>query len=357
MLKIEFQRDVLIAWLREENPLHLAELFGTADAVRMLHVGDAVHLRALVEISNRCVRQCGYCGLRAGNLDITRYRMSADEILGCARQAVAFGYGTIVMQAGEDPGLRGAWMADVIRRIKSETPLAVTLSLGERSDADLELWKRAGADRYLLRFETSDRALFDRIHPPRPGQCSDRIALLRRMREMGYEIGSGIMVGMPGQTLASVADDILLFRELDLDMVGIGPYIAHPETPLGREGVPLPATIQCPGDERFVYKAMALTRLACPHANIPSTTALATINTDNGRELGLMRGANVVMPNLTPSPYRQLYQIYPGKACITEDAAACNGCLKGRIRSIDRTVGTGPGGRRRMPALAEAGHG
>ena len=174
------------------------------------------------------------------------------------------------------------------------------------------------------------------------------MAILRTLQSLGYEAGSGIMVGIPGQTYASVAADIDLFRGMDLDMIGIGPYISHPLTPLGDESWvrTIPAAEQIPGDELTVYKVVALTRLVCPDSNIPSTTALATINKTEGRELGLMRGANVVMPNLTPPEYRVRYEIYPDKACVNETAEMCRGCLQGRIESIGRTVGTGPGGRR-----------
>lgn len=340
----------ILAWLRETGPARLAELYAAADRTRREHVGDAVHLRGLVEISNCCVRECGYCGLRAPNRNVRRYRMGADEILACARDAAALGYGTVVLQAGEDYGIRAAWMAALIRRIKEETRLAVTLSLGERSEEDLALWRAAGADRYLLRFETSDRELYDWIHPPRRGRVSDRIALLRRIAALGYEAGSGIMIGIPGQTYASIARDIEIFRALDLDMIGVGPYIPHPRTPLGTGEWRREVAEQAPPAEEMVYKVIALTRLVCPQANIPATTALATVNTRNGRELGLRRGANVVMPNMTPPAYRRYYEIYPNKACIAEQPGDCSGCLRGRIRAIGRIAGSGPGGRMRVHA-------
>lgn len=339
----------IVYWLQETSPLALSRLWRRADQTRLTHIGPAVHLRGLVEISNHCARQCAYCGLHAGNTAISRYRMTYAEVMDCAHRAVRMGYGTLVLQGGEDYGITGEWMADLIRQIKTETDLAVTLSLGERSQEDLALWREAGADRYLLRIETSDRELYDLIHPPLGNRRSDRIEILRQLQSLGYEAGSGIMVGIPGQTYESIANDLLLFRKLDLDMIGIGPYIAHPDTPLGR-GERLrviPAAEQVPNDELMVYKTVALTRLLCPNANLPATTALATINQKDGRELGLSRGANIVMPNLTPVKYRELYQIYPGKACIGETAEQCNGCLRGRIARIGRTVGAGPGSRRR----------
>ncbi len=345
----DLSRDDLLVWLREDDPARLAELWAAADETRRRHVGDEVHLRGLIEISNHCVRACGYCGLRAGNREIERYRMSEHEILVCAHTAEDFGYGTVVMQSGEDYGIKTDWLAGIVRRIKAETALAVTLSLGERPDDDLALWREAGADRYLLRFETSDEELYHLIHPDLPGRPSDRFAILRTLQRLGYEAGSGIMVGIPGQTYASVADDIDAFRGMDLDMIGIGPYISHPATPLGdlSWARDLPAGEQIPSDELTVYKVVALTRLVCPQANLPSTTALATINQVDGRELGLQRGANIVMPNLTPPEYRVKYEIYPDKACVGETAEMCRGCLQGRIEAIGREIGTGPGGRRR----------
>jgi biotin synthase len=348
-MTIQLSKTEIEQWLRETDERKLEELWAQADAVRRAHVGDAVHLRGLLEISNHCVRRCAYCGLAAGTTHLERYRMTDDEICEAAQKAVAFGYGTVVMQAGEDYGIAAERLADLIRRIKRETPLAVTLSMGERPYEDLKAWKDAGADRYLLRFETSNAALYARIHPPRSGQTGDRFDILRQLRELGYEVGSGVMIGLPGQSFATLADDILFFRDFDMDMIGVGPYIPNPATPLGRDDITLdidPAD-QVPNTELMTYKVIALARLACPQANIPSTTALATINRDSGRELGLQRGANVVMPNITPLEYRTKYEIYPGKACLNETAEVCHGCLTGRIASIGRTVGVGPGGRTR----------
>lgn len=334
--------EEITIWLQEDDPARLGELYRRADAARARHVGDEVHLRGLLEISNHCRRRCGYCGLNAGNPDVPRYRMSAGEILDGARAAVQYGYGTVVLQSGEDPGLTGEGMAEVIRAIKAETPLAVTLSLGERDERELQRWRDAGADRYLLRFETSNPALYEAIHPSLPGVRSDRFALLRRLRELGYEIGSGVMIGIPGQTFDDLARDIETFAALDLDMIGVGPYIAHPATDLGRDAAPA-ARDQVPADEDTTYKVVALARLVCPRANIPSTSALATLNLATGRELGLQRGANVVMPNLTPVRYRASYEIYPSKACIRETAEQCHGCMRRRIESIGRRPGRGRG--------------
>ena len=385
----------IVAWLRENRPAHLARLWREADRVRRQNVGGEVHLRALVELSNHCVRHCAYCGLRAGNTELERYRMTDDEVLACARQATRLGCGTAVLQAGEDPGLDRDRIAGLIRRLKTETPLAVTLSLGERTDDELAAWRRAGADRYLLRFETSNRHLYEHIHPARglsqfsrhskgDAQSSDRsavkmglsplhameetaqpspvpaaitekspsraaehprLAMLAALRDLGYEVGSGVMIGIPGQTWADLAHDIALFAQLDLDMIGVGPYVRHPGTPLAvQHDEPRAADAeQVPADELTTYKVVALARLVCPRANIPSTTALATIGGADARDLGLERGANVIMPNFTPMPYRVLYEIYPGKACLAETPEQCSACLAGRITRLGRTIGTGPG--------------
>jgi biotin synthase len=329
-------------WLKETDEGALAELWARADQARRDHVGDCVHLRGLIEFSNYCSRQCGYCGLRLDNREVVRYRMSPDEIVMCARDAATFGYGTVVLQSGEDRFYCANTVARIVRRIKDETGLAVTLSLGERHPDELALWRVAGADRYLLRFETSNAALFEAIHPSLPGSSSDRIALLRDLRRLGYEVGSGIMIGIPGQTYADLARDVAMFAELDLDMIGVGPFIPHPRTPLGASAPPVDPD-QAPNTELMTYKVIALARITCPNANIPATTALATLNRATGRELGLSRGANVVMPNITPAEYRKSYEIYPEKACLSESASDCNRCMAVRIKLIGRQCGNGRG--------------
>jgi biotin synthase len=336
-------KNTILRWLQETDETVLTQLWQAADETRKIHVGDEVHLRGLVEISNHCLRQCHYCGLRAGNRDITRYRMTEDEIVACAHKARDFGYGTVVLQAGEDEGLTLEGVAAIVRRIKKETSRAVTLSLGERLPEELCAWSEAGADRYLLRFETSNSDLFFRMHPPRGGNRPSRMELLRGLGPLGYEVGSGVMIGIPGQTYEDLANDLLLFRELDLDMIGVGPFIAHPATPFGQQLDDMPRSGQVPATELMTYKMVALARLMCPDSNIPSTTALATLNIEAGRELGLARGANVIMPNLTPVEYRVHYEIYPAKACIRETSDMCNRCITGRIEKIGRDLGQGPG--------------
>lgn len=349
MKAVSLTPEGILRWLKEDDEDKLRELWAIADETRKANVGDEVHLRGLVEISNHCRRSCLYCGLAVTHDSLGRYRMTIPEIVACAAQARGFGYGTVVLQSGEDFHLDGEWIADVIRQIKHQTSLAVTLSLGERDERDLALWKLAGADRYLLRFETSNRRLYDQIHPAVGNVTSDRFAILRNLRSIGYEIGSGVMVGLPGQSFEDLANDIEWFGRLDLDMIGLGPYIPHDDTELGRrrQTMMLPPDRQVPATELMTYKMLALARLICPQANIPSTTALATINNATGRELGLSRGANVIMPNVTPLKYRAMYEIYPAKVCISDSAADCSLCVKARIASIGRTVGKGRGDRRR----------
>jgi biotin synthase len=330
-------------WLQETDSKKLNKLWQMADEIRYKNAGNEVHLRGLLEISNYCTQKCGYCGISSLNNNIERYRMSETEIMECVHKAVEFGYGTVVMQAGEDYGLTTEYITNIIQQIKEQTPLAVTLSLGERPFSELQTWKQAGADRYLLRFETSDQNLYKQIHP----STKNRFIILKQLKQLNYEVGSGVMIGIPGQTYASLANDIDLFRKLDLDMIGVGPYIPHPNTPVGADPCirPVDPDVYPPNTEQMTYKVVALTRIVCPEANIPSTTALATLNKTNGREIGLTRGANVVMPNITPPKYRVKYEIYPDKACINETAEQCQICLTSRIAAIGRIIGKGKGSR------------
>ena len=354
------KRDEILAWLLEENPDRLETLWSLADGVRRSHAGDSVHIRGLIEFSNYCRSNCHYCGMRSGRRSLARYRMTQDEILDSAREAMARGYGTVVMQSGEDPHLDVDGLAGVIERIKRETPLAVTLSLGERAPQELARLREAGADRYYLRFETSDRHLWKQIHPSGKNAVSHRLDLLPLIKKLGYETGSGIIVGIPGQTWKSLVDDIEWFRRLDLDMIGCGPFVPHPETPSGREYddrvLSHPSPTQVLNTNLVTCKVMALTRLVCPDVNIPSTTALATLDQEDGYRLGLQRGANVLMVNLTPLKYRRLYEIYPEKAGIGELPQPQRERVDSLLAGLGRTAGEGTGASRnfeaRRPAIA-----
>ncbi len=334
----------ILDWLRTTDADRLDALWRDADRVRGEQIGQDVFLRGLIEVSNYCSRACGYCGLRAANTSVRRYRMTEDEILTAARLAQEYAYGTVVLQAGEDPYLTRDRVAGWIRRIKRETNQAVTLSLGEQSRDTYAAWRDAGAARFLLRFETSNPTLFAHIHPPRNAETpADRLAMLGELRQLGYEVGSGVMIGIPGQTWDDLANDIALFSHLDLHMIGVGPFVAHDDTPLGQEAARAPASAsQVPATFEVACKVIALARLTCPDVNIPSTTALATIQ-EGGRVIGLQRGANIIMPNLTPAAYRAMYSIYPEKASSTETPSETDAIARAQLASLDRPIGVGAG--------------
>ena len=309
-------------------------LFKEADRVRRENVGDEVHLRGLIEFSNICKRQCKYCGLRSPNKVVDRYRILKDEILLYTKKAVDIGYKTLVLQSGEDDYYDTDKMVEIIREIK-KFDVALTLSIGEKTYDEYKAYKDAGADRYLLRIETTDKKLYKEMHPM--ASLENRKRCLYDLKSLGFETGSGCLVGLPNQTVESLADDILFFKELDVDMVGIGPFIPHEETPLKDSPK---------GNFWLALKVMALTRINLPNINIPATTAMETLNS-NGRIIALQSGANVVMPNVTSTEYRAKYEIYPGKICINENPEQCRGCIEGKIKSIGRTISKEKGFRKK----------
>ncbi|HSV31022.1 MAG TPA: [FeFe] hydrogenase H-cluster radical SAM maturase HydE [Atribacteraceae bacterium] len=302
-----------------------------ADALRQEVMGNRVHLRGLIEFSNHCERNCLYCGLRRGNTSLERYRLSGEEVFQVARTAVTLGYQTVVLQSGEDSQVSADDLARIVRRLKRELDLAVTLCVGERDYEEYALWRREGADRYLLKHETADPAIYRRLHPDMIwNRRTQRLAWLRKL---GYQVGSGCMVGLPGQDAWSLAGDLIFLRTLDVEMAGIGPFVPHPATPLGNT----PG-----GDVEMTLNAVALSRLLLPQVHLPATTALGSIH-PRGRQMALQAGANVVMPNLTPKPYRRLYEIYPDKICLDDDPSHCRQCIQGIITSLGRRVADDPG--------------
>lgn len=323
-------KSEIVAWLQERDEKAIGNLYREADEVRKQYVGDAIHLRGLIEFSNYCKRDCEYCGLRHSNQNVVRFRMPLSDILDTAILASNLGIQTVVLQSGEDSAYSVEDLCSLVRDIK-KLDLAITLSIGERSYEDYKRLREAGADRFLLRFETSDPSLFARLKPD--SSYKQRFQCLESLRRLGYQVGSGIMVGLPGQTIDSIADDILRFRELDLDMIGIGPFIPHPETPL-RDCVG--------GTIDLVLRTTALTRIVTRDTHIPATTATGTIDT-TGRQKALRCGANVIMPNMTPSPYRKNYLIYPGKICISETPGKCSLCVEGMATELGRTIGRDAG--------------
>ncbi|HNX33655.1 MAG TPA: [FeFe] hydrogenase H-cluster radical SAM maturase HydE [Kiritimatiellia bacterium] len=313
-------------------------IYAAADSLRSKTMGEAVYIRGIIEFSNICKNNCWYCGIRCDNTRIGRYRMSEDEIIETAKNAKLWGCGTVVLQSGEDPFFTADVLSGILRRVKRETDLAVTLSVGVRTRSELAQLKAAGCDRYLLRFETTSNALFSAIHPDE--SFEHRVQCLTDLRELGYQVGSGFMIGLPGSTPEMIANDILFATRLKLDMIGCGPFLSHPDTPLAEK--PLLE------DRNVYYKTIALLRLLNPTAHIPATTAFDALEPE-GRNHVLVRGANVFMPNITPGKYRRMYQLYPNKPCVDEDGAACAMCVRGRLAALGRDLAAGPGHSLRKP--------
>ena len=314
------------------------QLYERADRVRRENVGDEVHLRGLIEFSNICRNDCLYCGIRRGNKRVQRYRMSEDELVETARRAVGIGFRTIVLQSGEDLHFDQAMMCRIVEQIK-RMDVALTLSVGERDYADYKAWREAGADRYLLRIETTDRDLYHRLNPGMSWERRHECLLM--IRELGYELGSGIMVGQPGQTVGSIADDLLYLKDIGIDMAGIGPFIPHPDTPLADEEG---------GTLELALRTMAVMRLLMPDINIPATTAMESLH-PQGRIMALQAGANVVMPNMTEGEYRRQYELYPGKICVNDTPVHCRTCIGLKIQGIGRTIGQGWGGHKKRQII------
>ncbi len=287
------------------------ELFPGADYIRMKYCGSPVFIRGIIEFSNYCIRNCLYCGLRKDNMRIVRYRMIPERIIGLARKIYYEGVKTIVLQSGDDPGFTREIMRGIIERIKVENPgLAVTLSIGERPLDDYRAFRDAGADRYLLKHETANPSLYEQLHP---GQSlKKRIEIIEYLKKLGYEIGSGNIIGLPNQRLSDLINDVLLFKSLDVDMVGIGPFIPRRDTPM--------SCYPC-GDVWLTLKIIALTRIVTQNTNMPATTALATVNPHYGQVLGLKSGCNVIMPDFTPESYRKKYIIYNDKVRVNLEEA------------------------------------
>lgn len=286
------------------------QLAARADAVRREAKGDMVHVRGIVEFSNHCIRNCVYCGLRRDNAQARRYRLTLPEVLAAAGEAAAAGADTVVLQSGDDYGMPPRDLADMVEAVKSRLGLAVTLSVGERPARDYALWRSAGADRFLMKHETADAALYARLHPGKT--LAQRLAALRRLRDAGYEVGSGFIVGVPGQRPESLADDVLLVCELAADMCGAGPFVPNSATPLAGAA---------PGPVELTLRCMAVLRIARPGLNLPATTALATLAPQDGQLAGLRAGGNVLMPGFTPASRRADYHIYDHKRRVDMDDA------------------------------------
>lgn len=319
-LSKEEYRELLEYWQDEEISERLA---AEAVRLRLRYYGDKVFTRGLIEFTNYCKNDCYYCGIRKGNHDAVRYRLTGEEILECCESGYGLGFRTFVLQGGEDPYYTDERMAEIIRAIKAQYPdCAVTLSIGEKSYESYRMFREAGADRYLLRHETADDEHYRTLHP---GNMSpeNRKKCLYDLKTLGYQVGAGFMVGSPGQTLDHLAEDFVFLQELRPHMVGIGPFIPHHDTVYAKEQA---------GSVRLTLFLLSVIRIMLPKVLLPATTALGTLD-PRGREKGLAVGANVVMPNLSPVKNRKQYELYDNKICTGEEAAECRGCLGRRVES------------------------
>jgi len=307
-----------------------SKLASLADAVRREYYGTDVYLRGLIEFTNYCKNDCLYCGIRNGNKILERYRLSEEEILECCKTGYELGYRTFVLQGGDDPWYDNEKMVKLIANIRKRyEDCAITLSFGERSTESYRAFFEAGADRYLLRHETADELHYYRLHP-QTMDMKRRQDCLWSLKEIGYQVGSGFMVGSPFQTTECLIEDLRFLQRLRPDMIGIGPFIAHHATPF-RDFAN--------GQLRLTLRMIAILRLMFPNALIPSTTALGTID-PSGREYGLRCGANVVMPNLSPVSVRKKYELYDNKICTGEESAECRLCLEQRVISAGYKIVT-----------------
>lgn len=313
-------------------------LFQKAVAQRQRHYGKDVYVRGLIEFTNICKNDCYYCGIRRSNHNAQRYRLTEEEILECCRTGYALGYRTFVLQGGEDPLWKPERIAGLVRRIKENHPdCAVTLSVGEHPREVYQLWFNAGADRYLLRHETADCDHYRTLHPAELS-LENRMRCLWDLKEIGYQVGCGFMVGSPGQSAACLAKDLQFIHELQPHMVGIGPFIPQKDTPFGSEAA---------GTLELTLFLLGILRLMLPDVLLPATTALGTIH-PRGRELGIQAGANVCMPNLSPTDVRKKYALYDNKICTGDEAAECIRCLHGRMGSIGYRIVTARGDHKRI---------
>ncbi len=326
--KLEGSHTLDIAEYKELIELYSPEnaecAAGRAVCLRKSIYGNAVYKRGLIEISNICKNDCLYCGIRRSNTSCDRYRLTKEDILSAAKEGYSLGFRTFVLQGGEDPYYTDEVLCEIVRSIKKLYPdAAVTLSMGERSYESYKSLRQAGADRYLLRHETADKEHYEKLHPEEMSY-NKRFECLKSLRTLGFQVGCGFMVGSPYQTNDCLAKDLKFIEEFRPDMCGIGPFIPHNQTPFAEYSA---------GSVELTCYLLSIIRLICPTVLLPATTALGTLD-DKGREKGILAGANVVMPNLSPVAVRKKYELYDNKICTGEESAQCNECLAARIKSI-----------------------
>lgn len=341
--KSEFSRADLIALLQADKTDRKL-IFEKSAAIKKEYVGNKVYFRGLVELSNICSKNCYYCGIRRGNKVVDRYFVTDEEVLEAAQFALVNGYGSMVIQSGErSDKVFVEKVTTLLKKIKelSDGKLGITLSMGEQSEDTYRRWFEAGAHRYLLRIESSNPDLYYKIHPKdQHHDFNYRLQSLKLLRQIGYNVGTGVMIGLPFQTLDDLAGDLLFFKEMDIDMAGMGPYIEHKDTPLHEY-----RKLLMPKSERFYLslKMVAILRIMMRDINIAATTAMQTLD-KQGREKALKVGANIIMPNLTPVRYREGYLLYEDKPCINEEASECQNCLEARIHIAGDQIGYGEWG-------------
>jgi biotin synthase len=338
-----FSVENLVTLLSAEGQ-HGLYLLDTAGKVKLKSVGNKVYFRGLIELSNVCEKDCLYCGIRKSNSVVERYNLTDEEVIAAARFAYNERYGSIVIQSGEVTNeIFIARIERLIGKIKelSDNKLGITLSLGEQTEETYNRWFKAGAHRYLLRIESSNPELYRKLHPDDGHhQYQQRISSLNAAKQAGYQVGTGVMIGTPFQTLVDLANDLLFFRNFDVDMVGMGPFIEHDDTPFKN---PLAGSLSLAERFNLSLKMVAILRLMMPDINIAATTALQAID-PLGREKAVKAGANIIMPNITPGKYRNNYLLYNNKPCTNEEPEQCCGCLDARLSLADSEIGYGEWG-------------
>lgn len=331
-LNEDLSDDQLVSLINGLDDETILYLHTKADEKRKVHYDNHVFMRGLIEFTNYCKNDCNYCGIRRSNKNVDRYRLTKDQILECCQIGYELGYRTFVLQGGEDSHFKDRDIIEIIQTIKDRFPdTALTLSLGEKSYDSFKAFYEAGADRYLLRHETHSRSLYESLHPDM--SYDERIRCLQDLKAIGYQVGAGFMVGLPNQTIEDLVGDLRFLKELQPHMIGIGPFIPQKDTPLANE---------TGGTLDMTCILLSIIRLMLPKVLLPATTALGSIS-PLGREKGLKAGANVVMPNLSPTNVRDKYLLYDGKICTGDEAAHCRGCIERRIQSAGYAVNMGRG--------------
>ncbi len=329
-----YSKNEIIEMLKMEGE-EKDTLFQKAYNIKLKYIGKKVYFRGIVEFSNICIKDCYYCGIRKSNNDVKRFTMTKEEIIETALWAYENNYGSVVLQSGErDDEEFIEFIENILIELKqkSNNKLGITLSLGEQSEETYKRWYQAGAHRYLLRIEVSNRQLYKKLHPP-SHDFDKRVNCLKILGKLGYQVGTGVMIGLPFQTIENLAEDILFFKEMDIDMIGMGPYVVHPDTPLAKY-----AEYNDKDQLELALKMIAVTRIVLEDVNIASTTALQALD-PFGREMGIQAGANIIMPNITDTKYRGNYKLYANKPCTDENYEECRNCLQLRISRIGEEIG------------------